>query len=184
MALKSNPEGFESAPQLELSFNQKPYEVYSNELDIADKYFKFDAKQGNHDLKFKAKFINDNLYTRLKGITNNNSNLLDIKGKVSPRSPREMNFRVKFKQSKTVDISFKDNYEDSTYQEGWFQIKANGESQVDIKFAKDEKEKETKVAMTSKIPNFEEVVMTLKEPPTGGKVISVFKYFLQHDSNT
>ena len=122
----------------------------------------------------------------LDGITNNNSNLLDIKGKVSPRSPREMNFRVKFKQSKTVDISFKDEYEDSTYRV-WFQIKANGESQVDIKFAKDEKEKETKVAMTSKIPNFEEVVMTYSPAsvgPTGGKVISVSKYFLQHDSNT
>ena len=159
LALKSNPEGFGSAPQVELSLKQKPYEVYSNELDISDKSFEFGAKQGNHDLKFngKANISNGEIFARLQGSTNNNPKLLDIKGVL--RSPREMDFKVKFMQSKFVDISFKDDYEQSKYH-GFFEIKGNGESKVHMKFERDDKERQLKFTMTSKLPNLEKVEMS------------------------
>ena len=164
MALTSHPEEFESATQGKFSFNQKPYEVYANELDIVDKTFKFGAKKGNHDLKFngKAKFSAEKLFARLQGSTNKNPKLLDIKGVFRPQFPRKMDLKVDFKETKNVEISFKEVYEHSKHS-GIFQIKANGESQVDLKFEMDNNEKQLKFAMSSKIQNFEKVEMTLKE---------------------
>ena len=165
MALKLHPEEFGSTPQGNFSFNQKPYEVYSNELDIVDKTFKFGAKQWNNYLEFngKAKFSNEKLYARLQGSTNNNPKLLDIKGVFRTQFPRKMDFKVDFKQSKIVEISFKEDFEHSKYR-GFFQMKANRESQVDIKL--ENYKNEVKFAMTSKIPNFEKVEMALKVEPT------------------
>ena len=172
LALTSHPEEVGSAPQVNLSLNQKLYEVYSNELDIDYKSFKFGAKQGNHDLKFagKTNFSNEKYFARLQGSTNNNPMLFDIRGGFRPRSTREIDFKVVFKQSKIVEISFKPSFKEvygRSKSGGVFQIKANGESKVDIKF-EEEEEREIKLAMTSKIPNFEKVEMALKA--TTGKV--------------
>ena len=74
-----------------------------------------------------------------------------------------MDLQVAFQQSKIVGISFM-GVNAGSKSGGDFQITADRESKVDIKFDLDENEREAKFAMTSKIPNLEKVEIALNWP--------------------